>query len=120
MTTIKSQQIWVDQQNLANTNVVSRDINISDLQQDEVLLETDSFGFSANNITYAALGFKMGYWGFFPAKSDNDVDEAHGFGIVPVWGFATVKASCHSDIKVGEKVFGYLPMASHWVKTEKH
>ncbi|GEA04212.1 hypothetical protein KUL17_31090 [Alteromonas sp. KUL17] len=57
MTTIKSQQIWVDQQNLANTNVVSRDINISDLQQDEVLLETDSFGFSANNITYAALGF---------------------------------------------------------------
>ena len=115
MTTIKSQQIWVDQQNLANTNVVTRDINISDLQQDEVLLETDSFGFSANNITYAALGFKMGYWGFFPAKSDNDVDEAHGFGIVPVWGFATVKASCHSDIKVGEKVFGYLPMASHWV-----
>ena len=115
MTTIKSQQIWVDQQNLANTNVVSRDININDLQQDEVLLETDSFGFSANNITYAALGFKMGYWGFFPAKSDNDVDEAHGFGIVPVWGFATVKASCHSDIKVGEKVFGYLPMASHWV-----
>ena len=115
MTTIKSQQIWVDQQHLANTNVVSRDININDLQQDEVLLETDSFGFSANNITYAALGFKMGYWGFFPAKSDNDVDEAHGFGIVPVWGFATVKASCHSDIKVGEKVFGYLPMASHWV-----
>ena len=115
MTTIKSQQIWVDQQNLANTNVVTRDINISDLQQDEVLLETDSFGFSANNITYAALGFKMGYWGFFPAKSDNDDDEVHGFGIVPVWGFATVKASCHSDIKVGEKVFGYLPMASHWV-----
>ena len=115
MTTIKSQQIWVDQQHLANTNVVSRDININDLQQDEVLLETDSFGFSANNITYAALGFKMGYWGFFPAKSDNDVDEAHGFGIVPVWGFATVKSSCHSDIKVGEKVFGYLPMASHWV-----
>ena len=51
MTTIKSQQIWVDQQNLANTNVVTRDINISDLQQDEVLLETDSFGASANNIT---------------------------------------------------------------------
>ena len=115
MITIKSQQIWIDLQNLANTNVVTRDINISDLQQDEVLLETDSFGFSANNITYAALGFKMGYWGFFPAKSDNDDDEVHGFGIVPVWGFATVKASCHSDIKVGEKVFGYLPMASHWV-----
>ena len=108
MTTIKSQQIWVDQRNLANTNVVTHDINASDLHQDEVLLETDSFGFSANNITYAALGVKMGYWGFFPTL------EA-GFGIVPVWGFATVKASSHPDIQVGERVFGYLPMASHWV-----
>ena len=115
MTTIKSQQIWVDQQHLANTKVVTRDINISGLQQDEVLLETDSFGFSANNITYAALGFKMGYWGFFPPQGDDNGDNPNGFGIVPVWGFATVKASCHPDIKEGEKVFGYLPMASHWV-----
>lgn len=115
MTTIQSQQIWIDQQNLANTKVVHCDINVSDLQQDEVLLETDSFGFSANNITYAALGFKMGYWGFFPPQSGDKCDNPNGFGIVPVWGFATVKASCHPDIKEGEKVFGYLPMASHWV-----
>ncbi len=115
MTTIKSQQIWVDQQNLANTDVVYRDINSHDLQQDEVLLEIDSFGFSANNITYAALGFKMGYWGFFPTENAAHRDESTGFGIVPVWGFATVKASRHSDISEGEKVFGYLPMASHWV-----
>ncbi|MBT3135357.1 DUF2855 family protein [Alteromonas sp. ALT199] len=115
MTTIQSQQIWIDQQNLANTKVVHCDINVSDLQQDEVLLETDSFGFSANNITYAALGFKMGYWGFFPPQSGDNCDNPNGFGIVPVWGFATVKASCHPDIKEGEKVFGYLPMASHWV-----
>lgn len=115
MTTIQSQQIWIDQQNLANTKVVHCDINVRDLQQDEVLLETDSFGFSANNITYAALGFKMGYWGFFPPQSGDNCDNPNGFGIVPVWGFATVKASCHPDIKEGEKVFGYLPMASHWV-----
>lgn len=115
MTTIQSQQIWIDQQNLANTKVVHCDINVSDLQQDEVLLETASFGFSANNITYAALGFKMGYWGFFPPQSGDNGVNPNGFGIVPVWGFATVKASCHPDIKEGEKVFGYLPMASHWV-----
>jgi hypothetical protein len=47
----------------------------------------------------------MGYWGFFPA------DE--GYGIVPVWGFAKVSHSNHPDIQVGQKVFGYLPMASH-------
>ena len=115
MTTVQSQQIWIDQQNLASTKVVHCDINLGDLQQDEVLLETDSFGFSANNITYAALGFKMGYWGFFPAQSNNSVDQVQGYGIVPVWGFATVKSSCHPDIKEGEKVFGYLPMASHWI-----
>ncbi|WP_394222280.1 DUF2855 family protein [Alteromonas gracilis] len=115
MTTIQSQQIWVDQQNLANTKVVKCQINTNDLQEDEVLLETDSFGFSANNITYAALGFKMGYWGFFPAVDADNSDHESGFGIVPVWGFATVKASRHSGIEVGEKVFGYLPMASHWV-----
>ena len=115
MTTVQSQQIWIDQQDLTNVKVVQCDISLGDLQKDEVLLETDSFGFSANNITYAALGFKMGYWGFFPPQSNDDGDNPSGFGIVPVWGFATVKASCHPDIKVGEKVFGYLPMASHWV-----
>lgn len=108
MTSITSQQIWVNQQSLNDTKTVDVDIDTSTLLPDEVVLETDSFGFSANNITYAALGFKMGYWGFFPTH------EA-GFGIVPVWGFATVKASNHPDVHVGEKVFGYLPMASHWV-----
>lgn len=108
MTQIKSQQIWVDQKAINVTKSVSVDIDTQSLGSNEVLLATDSFGFSANNITYAALGFKMGYWGFFPTGAD-------GFGIVPVWGFATVAASKHPDIKEGEKVFGYLPMASHWV-----
>ncbi|NDV90744.1 DUF2855 family protein [Alteromonas sp. 345S023] len=107
MTAITATQIWVNQQNLANTRVVTLDIDTDNLGEDEVLLNVDSFGFSANNITYAALGFKMGYWGFFPA--------AEGYGIVPVWGFATVVASNHNEVKPGEKVFGYLPMASHWV-----
>lgn len=107
MTTVTSTQIWVKQDKIDSTQVVDKTMSTNDLAEDEVLLKTDSFGFSANNITYAALGFTMGYWGFFPA------DE--GYGIVPVWGFATVVASNHADIKAGEKVFGYLPMASHWV-----
>lgn len=107
MTIITSTQIWVDKNQLDNTKTVSHSIDTASLGEDEVVLSTDSFGFSANNITYAALGHGMGYWGFFPADD--------GFGIVPVWGFATVVASNHSDIAEGEKVFGYLPMASHWV-----
>ncbi|MGQ8366149.1 DUF2855 family protein [Glaciecola sp. 1036] len=111
MTTISSQQIWVDQKDLSKTKVVNIELDMEQLQPDEVLLEVESFGFSANNITYAAFGFKMGYWGFFPT----DTNEEPGFGITPVWGFAKVKASKHPKVKVGEKVFGYLPMASHWV-----
>lgn len=107
MTIINSTQIWVEKNQLNNTKTVSHSIDTATLGDDEVVLSTDSFGFSANNITYAALGHGMGYWGFFPADD--------GFGIVPVWGFATVVASKHADVKEGEKVFGYLPMASHWV-----
>ncbi|MBA4045831.1 MAG: DUF2855 domain-containing protein, partial [Erythrobacter sp.] len=48
-------------------------------------------------------GFK--YWDFFPAPE--------GMGIVPMWGHARVIASNCPDIAVGERVYGYLPMASH-------
>jgi len=40
------------------------------LAEGELLLEIDKFGFSANNVTYAAAGDQLGYWQFFPA-SDN-------------------------------------------------
>ncbi|MFC4702004.1 DUF2855 family protein [Glaciecola siphonariae] len=98
-------QIQVKKDDLASAKIHMATMDIENLAPDEIVLSTDSFGFSANNITYAALGETMGYWGFFPA------DE--GYGIVPVWGFATVSHSNHSEIAVGEKVFGYLPMASH-------
>jgi hypothetical protein len=34
-------------------------------------------------------------------------------GIVPMWGHARVIESRHPEIVVGERVYGYLPMASH-------
>jgi hypothetical protein len=100
-------EIWVNRDNLAQTKTVAIAFDAKQLQSDEALLRVDSFGLSANNITYALFGEKMAYWGFFPA--------ADGWGIVPVWGFATVVASKHAEVKVGERVFGYLPMASHLV-----
>ena len=77
----------------------------SALQSGEVLLGIERFGFSANNITYATLGEAMRYWQFFPAP--------RGWGRVPVWGYASVVASGHDELTVGERVFGYLPMATH-------
>jgi hypothetical protein len=73
----------------------------------EALLSVAKFGFTSNNITYAAFGEAMQYWAFFPAPA--------GWGRIPVWGFADVLRSNHDAIGEGERVFGYLPMSTHLV-----
>jgi hypothetical protein len=77
------------------------------MAEGEVLLQIAHFSFTSNNITYVMVGEKIGYWHFFPT------DE--GYGIIPAWGFATVIGSQHADIQVGERFYGYYPMASHLV-----
>ena len=77
----------------------------AELQDGQVRLRIDQFALTANNITYAAFGDAMQYWNFFPAED--------GWGRIPVWGFATVEASAASGIEVGERVYGYFPMATH-------
>jgi len=77
------------------------------LPVDGLLLRVDRFAFTANNITYAVLGDQLKYWSLFPAPA--------GFGIIPVWGFGEVLASKHPNVEVGERLFGYVPMATHLV-----
>lgn len=69
----------------------------------QVKLRVDQFGLTSNNLSYAGAGEILGYWNFFPSADP-------AWGIVPVWGFATVVASNHDDIGVGEELYGYLPM----------
>jgi hypothetical protein len=69
----------------------------------EVRLKVESFSVTANNVTYAVAGDAFGYWNFFPGEGD--------WGVVPMWGHAVVTESRHPDIAVGERVYGYLPMA---------
>ena len=84
------------------------------LVKGEVRVRIERFGFSSNNVTYAVTGDTFGYWGFFPAWTPlGTVDE--NSGIVPVWGFAVVIDSEHPEVSVGQRLFGYLPMASHWI-----
>ncbi len=80
-----------------------------ELATGQVLLAVDSFAFTANNVTYAVFGDAMRYWNFFPAPD--------GWGTVPVWGYANVARSSHPGIAAGERVFGYLPMSTHFVVT---
>jgi hypothetical protein len=89
----------------ALTDAVLAEVPLPALGDGEVRLAIESFSVTANNVTYAVVGDGFKYWDFFPAPE--------GMGIVPMWGHARVIESRHRDITVGERVYGYLPMASH-------
>lgn len=89
----------------ALTDAVLAQVPLPELGEGAVRLAIESFSVTANNVTYAVVGDGFRYWDFFPAPE--------GLGIVPMWGHARVIESRHPEIAVGERVYGYLPMASH-------
>jgi hypothetical protein len=105
------------------TQIVASHTHERVLSEGEVLLKVDSFALTANNITYAVVGDKLGYWQFFPPTKGNanetdgtssDIAKEH-WGILPVWGFADVIKSNNLEVVEGERLFGYFPPASHLV-----
>ncbi|HEV7577464.1 MAG TPA: DUF2855 family protein [Caldimonas sp.] len=74
----------------------------------EARLRIDLFALTSNNVTYGAFGESMHYWDFFPT---GDADS----GCIPVWGFATVSESLVDGVDVGERFYGYWPMADEVV-----
>ncbi|HEY2189462.1 MAG TPA: DUF2855 family protein [Caldimonas sp.] len=66
------------------------------------------FALTSNNVTYGAFGEAMQYWNFFPTGDP-------GTGCIPVWGFATVSESLVDGVDVGERFYGYWPMADEAV-----
>lgn len=103
-------QFQVRKDDLNKTRFTDVMLHPDDLQPGQLLVKIDSFALTANNITYAQLGDRLAYWGFFPS---DDAD----WGVIPVWGFADVVASRHPTIAVDERIFGFLPMATHLVMT---
>jgi hypothetical protein len=83
--------------------------HVPDIEPGQALLRVDSFGLTANNVTYAVMGEAMSYWNFFPAGD--------GWGRVPMWGFAEVERTEAEDVKAGTRLYGYLPPSSHLVVT---
>jgi Protein of unknown function (DUF2855) len=79
----------------------------NNLRPGQILVEITKFAFTANNVTYARLGDQIAYWRFFPAAGD--------WGYIPVWGLAIIIHSRHPEVREGERVYGYFPMATHLV-----
>jgi hypothetical protein len=105
---VSTTQFQVRKNDLGATRLVS--VPDTPLADGDIRVRVDHFGFSANNITYAAFGDAMHYWDFFPVA-----EGAEDWGVIPVWGFADVVQSLHPGLAVGERLYGYWPMASHAV-----
>jgi hypothetical protein len=116
-------QFQVRKDALASTRTV--ELNDTALAPGQVRVAVRHFAYTANNITYGAFGDAMGYWQFFPVEpeahadtaTDHDVDRdrAVAWGCIPVWGFGEVVESRDPGVAVGERYYGYWPMASHAV-----
>jgi hypothetical protein len=78
----------------------------------KALLRIESFAFTANNVTYGAVGEMIGYWKFFPAET--------GWGRIPVWGIGVVEGAAETGLRDGERVYGYFPMSDHLVVAPSH
>jgi NADPH:quinone reductase-like Zn-dependent oxidoreductase len=79
--------------------------SLPEIADGEALFRVDRFALTSNNITYAAAGDLLNYWGFFPAEK--------GWGRIPAMGFADVVASRHPEVSVGRRAFGFFPMSTH-------
>jgi hypothetical protein len=102
--------VLVSRADLRETRVVEGPVpGAAGLEPGRAVLRVERFALTANNVTYGACGAVPGleYWRFFPGPD--------GWGRVPVWGFATVVASSHPGVAVGDRFYGFLPMSSHLV-----
>lgn len=96
----------VDRDNLENCRFAPGAYTAA-LADGEVLLKIDRFALTSNNISYAAVGEALDYWGFFPAPDR--------WGRIPAMGFADVAESRHPDVEVGARCFGFFPMSRHLI-----
>ena len=103
MTTL---DLLVRKDQLASTRL--RGTDDAALADGQIRVCIDCFALTSNNITYAAFGDAMSYWQFYPTGEE-------GWGSVPVWGFGSVVQSLHPGVAVGERLYGYWPMASQAV-----
>lgn len=98
----------IERSNIANARLIESFSPDVELAPGQVLLTIERFGLTSNNLSYAATGDFLGYWSFFPAPEPT-------WGRLPVWGYAEVTRSEHSDVAVGERLFGIWPAARHLI-----
>ena len=94
----------VQKNNWSETRVREETLH-RELVENEVLFRVIRLALTANNISYAATGDSLGYWGFFPAED--------AWGRIPAMGWGEVIASAHPGVSAGERAWGWFPYSTH-------
>jgi len=79
----------------------------NDLVDGEIRVRIDKIAMTANSISYGFAG-KSGlirYLDIYPASD--------GYANLPCWGYGDIVQSSHPDITTGDRIYGFLPIASH-------
>jgi hypothetical protein len=97
-------ELEINRSDLANSRIVERPL--PELQPGQVRFHIDRYAVTSNTVTYAVTGDMLGYWDFFPAPDT-------GWGHVPAMGWAEIVASCHPEVAVGGRYYGWFPMARY-------
>ncbi|MEL0166751.1 MAG: DUF2855 family protein [Pseudomonadaceae bacterium] len=99
-------QLQNNKKDLNQVRVVTQPM--PELKEGEALLRISRLALTTNNITYAAFGETphLRYWDFFPTGA------AEWFHM-PAWGFAEIVETTVEGLAVGERFYGYWPIASH-------
>jgi hypothetical protein len=82
------------------------DHELAPLAEGHVRLRVDRLAVTANTVTYAVFGDSLGYWDFFPTGDPE-------WGLVPAMGWADVVESAHPEVPIGDRFYGWFPMATH-------
>lgn len=103
-----TQRLLIDQNDITKTRLHRLPQRALDDGEARLVLETCAL--TANNVTYAAVGFTTGYWTFFPTGME-------GQGLVPVWGVAEVAESRADALPQGTRLYGFYPLAEELIIT---
>ena len=80
-----------------------------------VRVKTTLIALTANNLGYAALGTQLHWWDAFPVppSAPPPFNDSAAYGIVPAWGYATVRESTIPLIPSGSLLWGCWPLSTH-------
>lgn len=98
-----SYRIEVERADLGRSRIVPAPMKA---EPGTIIASIDRFALTANNVTYAVHGADLGYWRAWPATED-------GYGVVPVWGFATIAQGEAEGIRPGMRFWGFWPSANY-------